>query len=557
MHITIQQAATTTYQRMPALLAASAMLIGIACGLNLSYPVITLSLATPLAIMLLLLLYYRQQHHPRNTIYHSLISIATLFFMLGLGRASWQLLREQHELAYFSAQATPATFQCRVGYDIQTTPLKGRAARHRFTAADVTLIRPDSHNLQLHTLPLEVNWYGALEESANSVPQPDNLWRFSGRAQLSRRRNGSRYLKLNTGEGKRSTWLAKPDPRSWCVRLHSARQSAAQRITLGIDDWGAVPALNQAMLLGLRHEMPPDLRRIFADSGTIHVFAISGLHVAMVTTVLVLLVSMLGVKRMYWFFAVAPLLILYTATTGARPSAVRACMMALMILAAPIAERRANGLAALSMTILIVHFLRPRLIYDIGNILSFSVMGGLIILCQPLALMLRNLTAEKQLKQWRLLYARGGHHKRAQQIYRLNQTLRWLTDSFAVSFAAWLTSVPLTAYYFGRFSPGGLVANLVVVPCAFMIVTASTISYGISFVSSWVANCFNHAAGLFTTTLIHTASWAASWGGFKINKWQEWQVWLWFTALVALAIWLHRKTNSSDMQWLNPTDKTT
>ena len=57
-----------------------------------------------------------------------------------------------------------------------------------------------------------------------------------------------------------------------------------------------------------------------------------------------------------------------------RASAVRACLMALLYLAAPLIGRRPNALMALAGTALIVHALQPWLIFDIGCVLSFTVM---------------------------------------------------------------------------------------------------------------------------------------------------------------------------------------
>ena len=85
-----------------------------------------------------------------------------------------------------------------------------------------------------------------------------------------------------------------------------------------------MPGLNQAMMLGCRNEIPRDMRRVFSNSGTIHVFAISGLNIALVAALLIALVSALGVPRPHWVLVVAPLLVFYTFASGAQPSAVRA-----------------------------------------------------------------------------------------------------------------------------------------------------------------------------------------------------------------------------------------
>jgi predicted membrane metal-binding protein len=102
---------------------------------------------------------------------------------------------------------------------------------------------------------------------------------------LRKGRDGLPLLTLNTGE-ERAVRQAAISPSAWRARVANARRAATRRVVIGIETWGDIPALNQAMLLGSRHALPPVLRRVFVDSGTIHVFAISGLHIVLVAAVL-------------------------------------------------------------------------------------------------------------------------------------------------------------------------------------------------------------------------------------------------------------------------------
>ena len=145
----------------------------------------------------------------------------------------------------------------------------------------------------------------------------------------------------------------------------------------------------------------------------------------------------------------------------------------------------------------------------------------------------------------------AGEKARARRLQMLARAVMWVSDSFAVSLAAWLASVPLTAYYFGRFTPGGLFANLVVGPCSFFIVVAGCLGVAASVASEWVAGCFNHAAGCFTWVMVKTAQATAACPGanLRIAPWPLWWVWLWFGALLALAVWL-RTRRPDGLAWL-------
>jgi competence protein ComEC len=448
------------------------------------------------------------------------------------------------EARRFLGVSEARTFVCRVGPEVVVTPLKGHSAKVTFRAEAVTV---EDGGFAIRRLPVEITWFGAVEGG----PQPGERWRLRGKGRARKGRNGLLGLAVNTGEG-RAERLAAADAAAWRVRAARMRREAARRVAIGIEGWGDIPALNQAMLLGSRYGMPPAMRRVFVDSGTIHVFAISGLHIVLVAAVFALAVSAFGVPRNCWVLLVGPPLVFYTVMTGARPSAVRACLMALLYLLAPLIGRRPDGGAALAGTALIVHALRPALLYDVGSVLSFAVMGGLVVFCRPFCDAARRACRLGRLEEQARLLRAAGAAVRAKRVDALAGATKWVADSFAVSLAAWLASVPLTAYYFGRFTPGGLLANLVVGPCAFFVVVGGCLGLAASGVSAWLASSFNHAAGFFTWVMVATAKWTAARPGanVRVENWPPWAVWAWFGALLVAAVWLRVRRPRDGLEWL-------
>lgn len=527
------------HRRQPLCVIAALLLVGIVCGYRFGQWPLALGGA---AVCTGLLMVRRRGFR--------IVVAASLVFSLGWGRAAWDRAGRAEEAAGLGTWASRQTFVCRVASEPVVTPLKGSAAKYVFS---VDSVRPENRTEPLHYLPIQVQWFGAHASEQACAPRFGEVWQLTGRATLKKGRGHLLSLTMNSGED-RSKRLAEADSESWAVRIAGARRQAARRVTIGTADWGVVPALDQAMLLGCRGEMPPAMRRVFANSGTIHVFAISGLHIALVATVLTLLVSVLGVPRPYWVVGVVPLLIFYTVATGARPSAIRACMMAVLYFAAPLLGRKPNGLAALLGTALIVFVRQPWLVFDIGCVLSFVVMGGLVVFCRPFCAVAQFLCGVPRLELRARLLEAAGAKIAARRVQFLRVCAKFLADSFAVSLAAWLSSVPLTAYYFGRFTPGGLFANLIIAPCAFMVVVSGCLGLAASFVSAWIASSFNHAAGFFTVVMIRTAEVTAGcpWGNFRVSRWAPWMVWLWFVSLAALAVWLFvRQTKRNDgLDWL-------
>jgi competence protein ComEC len=86
-----------------------------------------------------------------------------------------------------------------------------------------------------------------------------------------------------------------------------------------------------------------------------------------------------------------------------------------------------------------------------------------------------------------------------------DSVLRWLVKAFAVSFAAWIGSLPMTAYYFHLVTPGSLLANLVIVPVSGVALAGVVASLVCGAWSPAVSEVFNHAAWACMNAMIQTS----------------------------------------------------
>ena len=250
-------------------------------------------------------------------------------------------------------------------------------------------------------------------------------------------------------------------------RMRAVRRDFSRRAALGLAHDRELVQLNRAILLGERATLSPRLKRTFVESGTIHVFAISGLHVMAVARVLMFLFQLLLVPRRFTGLATIPVLWGYVALIGSPPSAVRAAAMATLVFLAPLFYRKADGTVAWSLTFLAVYLGRPTMITNVGCALSFAVMLAIIVSCEV---------------------ARD----------RPEGVLKGLF----VAGAAWAAGVPIAAHVFGRVTPGGLLANLALIPAAGVTVYAGTVGLIASFVSESLAAHLNGLSGLFTRAMV-------------------------------------------------------
>ena len=265
---------------------------------------------------------------------------------------------------------------------------------------------------------------------------------------------------------------------------------------MGLDHDPVAAGINRALLLGERSALTNDLRRAFVESGTIHIFAISGMHVMIIAGVFLFLAAITFVPWRCQGAITLPLLWGYVYIIGAPPSAVRAALMASFMMSATLFGRQRDSVRAWCFAFLIMHGGRPSLIADVGSQLSFLVV--LVILLA---------------------------HR-----YRL-----WILPM------AWLASLPLGACVFGRITPGGMLANVLIAGAATYSVVTSTISLLFGYVSVSLGETLNNFSALVTRWMCMMARVVAEIPGsnWEIGKWSVAQCLEGYVALGLFFVWRH------------------
>ena len=109
------------------------------------------------------------------------------------------------------------------------------------------------------------------------------------------------------------------------------------------------------MVLGLRHQTPEDIEEPFQQTGTLHLFAVAGLHVGIMARLLWILATVARLPRKWATLLIIPALLFYAAITGLHTSSVRAAVMSAVLLGGFLVERKVfaiNSLAAAATLIL-------------------------------------------------------------------------------------------------------------------------------------------------------------------------------------------------------------
>ena len=191
----------------------------------------------------------------------------------------------------------------------------------------------------------------------------------------------------------------------------------------------------------------------FSVTGTAHLIAVSGSHLAIVGFVIESALQMSRCSRGLQRALLAATLVAYAAFTGASPSAVRACCMLFATLVANGAGRRRHGVSALFVTMSIFVLLRPTVLFEMGFQLSCASVFAILCFC-PYA-----------------TYALGELGVPA-----------GIAGILSVTLCSQLATLPITVPAFGTFSLIAPIANAVIGPVVSVLLAVSIVLAPCSFV---------------------------------------------------------------------------
>lgn len=258
--------------------------------------------------------------------------------------------------------------------------------------------------------------------------------------------------------------------------------------------------LLRAMMLGAIHELSSEQHMLFMQSGTMHLFAISGLNIGVIATAIQVLLILLRLPSWTRFVIGAALLWLFVDITGASPSAVRAFAMAVFVHAAFVLRRPANPLAALFASAFAVLLMAPLQVFSASFLMSYAIVAALLVLGLPLS--------EAWLAYWTPWRALPKPAWRWWQ-HALDYTWRTLATAVAIGIAATLVSLLTGVQFFRLLTPGSLLTNLVLIPTAVLVTLGGFVSLlcGLAGFSFGAILC-NHAAALVLLAIEWLVRWS-------------------------------------------------
>jgi competence protein ComEC len=204
--------------------------------------------------------------------------------------------------------------------------------------------------------------------------------------------------------------------------------------------------LLRGLIIGERGDIEPVIRNAFANTGVVHILAVSGLHVGFIMLLTMVVTGLCRLPYRYRVFTTILLLVFYACLTGLKPPVVRASIMGGLFLLATILERRSDGYNTLAFAALLLLLWQPKELFQPGFQLSFTAVFAIMYFYPRMS---------------RMEFLRP---------LRSVLWLRYSTDLLLVSLAAFIGTLPATVYYFNRLPLISLAANLLVIPLTFVSV---------------------------------------------------------------------------------------
>ena len=260
---------------------------------------------------------------------------------------------------------------------------------------------------------------------------------------------------------------------SWCGFIRSIRIRYYNRIKDRFD--GISLGVLSAVLLGHKDNLDDKIKTVFADTGAMHVLAVSGLHVGIVVFLVFKIMSISSSFKGFHFFIkwglLMSVILMYVGITGGAPPVQRAGLtVGAMMLGEfrPGAKSRMNVLALVAMMLLLIN---PRSLFSVSFQMSFLAVIGILSFYRP--------------------------------IYSLfeikNSIINSIWQLTVVGMAANLALFPLIMFYFDQFTFGFILSGVIAIVGIYFVLIGGVI---------WlllgpVHTCIDYYLGVLIELIIH------------------------------------------------------
>lgn len=273
-------------------------------------------------------------------------------------------------------------------------------------------------------------------------------------------------------------------------------------------------ALVLALLTGNKGGFDDELYSVLSEAGILHIASVSGLHCMFLLS---MVQQLLGKRKRLIAALGVPLLLFYAVLTGASPSVLRAVVMMLFLLAAPLFGREYDRPTAFCVALMLILFANPFAAASVSLQLSFAAVAGMMWLTPKLYLLLAG--------------KKGGGKGR-----------RLVAASVSSTVGALVLTTPLSAWYFGSLVLVSPVVNLLLLPVVNVLFSLALLTLPIAALSPAAAGLLVPVARVMVEYVLAVARKFAAMPYHAVYFQSDYLAWWLAFAYLLLAIVVLRKT---------------
>ncbi|MBL8888366.1 MAG: DNA internalization-related competence protein ComEC/Rec2 [Planctomycetaceae bacterium] len=218
--------------------------------------------------------------------------------------------------------------------------------------------------------------------------------------------------------------------------------------------------LAAAILLGDRSMLDVDLRQQYAATGTVHVLAISGLHLGILAGAILWWSRWSFVPQRPVLIGTILMVLFYAWLVEFRPPIVRAAVLTTIMCVATLIGRRALSFNSLAVALVVVFAIQPHQIAEAGTQLSFLAVAGIVVFAQHRARVVPSPLQELRESRYTTIERVGWGVVRA------------VREVYLCGLAVFVAGLPLVMHYFNLLAWIGLLINpLVILPMTFALLS--------------------------------------------------------------------------------------
>src|SRR6516225_954160 len=317
-----------------------------------------------------------------------------------------------------------------------------------------------------------------------------NPGEFDYRAYLKRK---NIYLIFRSHHGLPAEIIAHDKGNPFLAAVLSLRHRLADILQEGLQDDAEVAQTIQGLVLGARSETSSELKKLFEETGTIHLFAASGLQVSLFAGLAWNAIRYVRLPRRWTALGILPIAASYCAITGFYPATVRATVTAILLAVGYSLERPVAMINSLCASGLLILLHDTQELFQTGFPLSFAAVLAIITGVRPLGqLLFRPFRTDPFLPLQLLRPSQRFCFKSAQRA----------CEALSLCIVCWAATLPILALHEHRISLVAVFANMAVVPLASLVMLLGVAAIVSATPFGGIVVCINNTSWLITKIIL-------------------------------------------------------